>query len=93
MVDPAGIRRFGPPHNPSPKPRMFNIYVESGKKKKTLNWFDLVGPPYTSTSLPEAILDLTQLSAVEKLKLKVSVISGSSYLSHSSTIIFIVINQ
>jgi hypothetical protein len=38
MVDPAGIRRFGPPHNPSPKPRMFNVYVESGKKK-TLNWF------------------------------------------------------
>ena len=35
MVDPAGIRRFGPPHNPSPKPRMFNVYVESGKK--TLN--------------------------------------------------------
>ena len=44
MVDPAGIRRFGPPHNPSPKPRMFNVYVESGKKKKTLNWFDLVDP-------------------------------------------------
>ena len=45
MVDPAGIRRFGPPHNPSPKPRMFNVYVESGKKKKTLNWFDLVRTP------------------------------------------------
>jgi hypothetical protein len=41
MVDPAGIGRFGPPHTPSPKPRMFNVYVESGKKK-TLNWFDLV---------------------------------------------------
>jgi hypothetical protein len=37
----------------------------------------------------ETILDLTQLSTVEKLKLKVSVISGSSYLLHSSTIIFI----
>ena len=44
MVDPAGIRRFGPPHTPSPKPRMFNVYVESGKKK-TLNWFDLVRTP------------------------------------------------
>jgi hypothetical protein len=42
--------------------------------------FKLPPPP----SLPETILDLTQLSAVEKLKLKVSVISGSSYLSHSS---------
>jgi hypothetical protein len=30
--------------NPSPKPRMFNVYVESGKKK-TLNWFDLVRTP------------------------------------------------
>ena len=44
MVDPAGIRRFGPPHTPSPKPRMFNVYVESGKIK-TLNWFDLVWTP------------------------------------------------
>ena len=95
MVDPAGIRRFGPPHTPSPKSIMLNVYVESGKKKDIeLVWFSpdplkLPPPP----SLPETILDLTQLSAVEKLKLKVSVISGSSYLSHSSTIIFIVINQ
>ena len=81
MVDPAGIRRFGPPHIPSPKPRICNVYVESGKKKKTL------------TSLPETMLDLTQLSAVEKFNLKVSVISGNSYLSHSSTIMFIVMNQ
>ena len=94
MVDPAGIRRFGPSHTPSPKPRMFNVYVESGKKK-TLNWFDLVQTPLNfHILLPcQTILDLTQLSAVEKLKLKVSVMSGSSYLSHSSTIIFIVINQ
>jgi hypothetical protein len=33
MVVPAGIKRFGPPHTPYPKPRMFNVYVESGKKK------------------------------------------------------------
>jgi hypothetical protein len=33
-VDPAGIRRFGPPHIPSPKPRIFNVYVESGKTKR-----------------------------------------------------------
>ena len=36
MVDPAGIRRFGHPHTPSPKPRMFNVYVERGKKKKDI---------------------------------------------------------
>jgi hypothetical protein len=33
LVDPAGIRRFGPTHTSSPKPRMFNAYVESGKKR------------------------------------------------------------
>ena len=32
------------PHTPSPKSRMFNVYVESGKKKP-LNWFDLVRTP------------------------------------------------
>ena len=90
MVDPAGIRRFGPQHTPSPKSIMFNVYVESGKKD--IDLFGLITFP-TPTSLPETILDLTQLSAVETLKLKVSVISGSSYLSHSSTSIFIVIIQ
>ena len=44
MVGPVGDQEFGPPHNPSPKPRMFNVYVESGKKK-TLNWLDLVRTP------------------------------------------------
>jgi hypothetical protein len=42
-----------------------------------LNWFDLVRIPlnFHTPSLPETILDLTQLSAAEELKLKVSVIS------------------
>jgi hypothetical protein len=40
-LDIVFMHLFGPPHTPSPKPRMFNVYVESGKKK-TLNWFDLV---------------------------------------------------
>jgi hypothetical protein len=50
-------------------------------RKKTLNWFDLVQTPLNfHLPLPrQTILDLTQLSAVEKLKLKVSVISGNSY--------------
>jgi hypothetical protein len=71
------LHGWGPPHTPYPKPRIFNVYVESGKKKDIeLVWFSpdplkLPPPP----SLPETILDLTQLSAVEKLKLKVSVIS------------------
>jgi hypothetical protein len=52
---------------------MINVYVESGKQNIELGWFSpdpfkLPPPP----SLPETILDLTQLSAVEKLKLKVS---------------------
>ena len=38
MCNPIGycIYAFirGPPHTPSPKPRMFNVYVESGKKKR-----------------------------------------------------------
>jgi hypothetical protein len=79
-VDPAGIRRSGPPY--PPKPRTYNVHVESGKKKDIE--FDLVRTPlnfHLPPSPPETILDLTQLSATEKLKLKVSVISGSSYLS------------
>jgi hypothetical protein len=45
-------------------------------RKKTLNWFDLVQTPLNfHLPLPrQIILGLTQLSAVEKLKLKVSVI-------------------
>jgi hypothetical protein len=31
MVDPVGDQEFGPPHNPSPKPRMFNVYVKEKK--------------------------------------------------------------
>ena len=38
---PTTFCEIDPQHTPSPKPRMFNVYVESGKKK-TLNWFDLV---------------------------------------------------
>ena len=55
MVVPAGIKRFGPPHTPYPKPRMFNVYVESGTKKDIeWVWFSpdplkLPPPP----SLPE----------------------------------------
>ena len=59
------------PHTPPPpKPRIYNVHVESGKKKDIE--FDLVRTPlnfHLPPSPPETILDLTQLSAIEKLKL------------------------
>jgi hypothetical protein len=60
----------------SPPNLEFSMYMLKVVRKKTLNWFDLVQTPLNfHLPLPrQTILDLTQLSAVEKLKLKVSVI-------------------
>jgi hypothetical protein len=52
------------------------MYMLKVVRKKTLNWIDLVRTPLNFQLPPstrKTILEQTQLSAVEKIKLKVSV--------------------
>ena len=60
-----------------PPPNLeFSMYMLKVVRKKTLNWIDLVRTPLNFQLPPptrETILEQTQLSAVEKIKLKVYV--------------------